>query len=181
MRFGGLTDGACAYCGEELHHFITLDPTPDNLDVTGLNRLELASCLSCLGWGAPQFFYKHDPTGHPHQIGYDGPHMEPEFPAVPFNPTLVQVAQISRRWQWQNDAGSNGRENLNRIGGAPSWIQYAEFPHCPECGQSMKFLLQITSELPTVNGREWNWGDGGICYGFWCDPCKISGFLWQCY
>jgi hypothetical protein len=44
----------------------------------------------------------------------------------------------------------------------------------------MGYLLQLDSDLPTADGGEWLWGSGGIAYGFWCDPCGVSSFLWQC-
>jgi hypothetical protein len=181
MRFGGQSQGRCACCGGELHHFITLEPIPATLKITGLEQLELATCLSCLGWEQQRLFYTHDQNGQLQQAGFDGARIEPQFPAVAFKPTEVQIVQISPRWQWQNDAASNGRENLNRVGGDPCWIQDSEYPTCPECGKRMVFLLQITSDLPTIDGGEWMWGDSGICYSFWCDECKVSGYLWQCY
>ena len=181
MRFGGNSTSYCACCGGELHHLITLEPIPDTLEITGIQRLELASCLSCLGWEQPRLFYKHDRVGQPLQIGFDGARVTPKFPAVALKPTEVQMAQISPRWQWQDDAASNGRENLYRVGGNPCWIQHSEYPTCPECSQRMKFMLQITSNLPTVEGGSWMWGDAGICYCFWCDTCKVSAYLWQCY
>jgi hypothetical protein len=181
MPFGGCIKNLCACCGGALHRFMVIDPIPDNLGITGLSRLELATCLSCLGCSHPVFFYAHDKAGAPQQIGYSGAYVEPEFPAVAFKETEVQITQLSDRWRWQNDAMSNSRENLNRVAGEPCWIQDSEYPSCPECNRRMKFILQLDSDLPTVDDGEWMWGDSGICYTFWCDECKVSGFLWQCY
>lgn len=181
MRFGGQWPGTCACCGGGLHHLITLEPIPDTLGVAGLKRLVLATCLSCLGWEQPQLFYKHDEAGAPRQAGFAGVQAVPEFPAGALKPAEVQIAQISRRWKWQDHGSSNHRENLHRVGGVPCWIQYAEYPACPECGNRMVFLLQVTSDLRTGDGAEWMWGDCGICYTFWCDRCSVSGHLWQCY
>ncbi|SUA50259.1 Uncharacterised protein [Paenibacillus thiaminolyticus] len=84
------------------------------------------------------------------------------------------------RWRTQDWALSNGRENLCRIGGMPSWIQDAQYPSCPECRETMAFIAQLDSDLPLADGGEWMWGSGGIGYLFWCDCCKVSGHLWQC-
>lgn len=89
-------------------------------------------------------------------------------------------AQMPRRWFWQAWGCSNSRENLNRVGGEPSWIQDAEYPSCPSCDKLMPYLFQLDSDLPTAGGGEWLWGSGGIAYGFWCDGCRISGVIWQC-
>ena len=93
---------------------------------------------------------------------------------------VVGLAETPRRWFWQDWGCSNSRENLNRIGGEPCWVQDAEYPRCPTCDSVMTFLFELDSDLPMANGGEWLWGSGGITYGFWCDPCGVSGFLWQC-
>ncbi len=181
VRFGGGSPGHCACCGEGLHHLITLEPVPESLGVTGLGRLELATCLSCLGWEQPQLFYKHGDDGQPQQTGYAGARITPEFPASGLRAAEVELARLSPRWQWQVDpACSGGFLNVHRVGGHPCWMEGADYPLCPACGKRMLFLLQIGSGLPTARGGEWMWGDGGICYSFWCDGCKVSGHLWQC-
>jgi hypothetical protein len=62
MLFGGWLSKEesatrCAICGGRLHHMLTLDPVPEGLGVTGLNRLTLAVCLSCV---EETLFYLHD-------------------------------------------------------------------------------------------------------------------------
>lgn len=170
----------CPSCGGVLHHLITLDPVPHGLGVTGLSALTLATCLSCLGWEQEALFYQHDSAGQPEALDVSGGGEKPQFPAVPLQPTLVHLVKTPPRWRWQDWGGSNGRENLHRVGGFPCWVQSADHPVCPGCGRTMHFLMQLDSDLPTADGREWLWGSGGIGYVFWCDGCKISGHLWQC-
>lgn len=181
MNFGGMSGNSCACCGGGLHHFISLQPIPDTLEITGLDRLEMASCLTCLGWEQNILFYEHDGDGQPNQTGFNGPQTKPKVTHQAFPPTQVHLAHLPPRWHWQNDATSNNSENLNRVGGYPTWIQNADYPRCPWCMKHMPFLLQLTSGLPTNKGEEWDWGDSGICFAFWCDGCKISGFRWQAY
>ncbi|WP_147385146.1 hypothetical protein [Paenibacillus thiaminolyticus] len=45
----------------------------------------------------------------------------------------------------QDWALSNGRENLCRVGGMPSWIEDAQYPSCPECRETMAFISSIPS------------------------------------
>ncbi len=161
-----------------IDHIITLEPVPHGPGITSLERLELATCLACLGGEQQPFFYQHDQTGRPQQIGLEET-FAPQFPDVALKPTMVQIGEISPRWRWQSHTYSDGRENLNRVGGDPCWIQYPEYPACPECGRRMVFLLQIMSGLPTGDGDEHTFGDGGICYSSWCDRCHISALLWQ--
>jgi hypothetical protein len=181
MRFGGDSSSHCAYCGEALQHIITVEPIPVTLPISGLERLELSTCLSCLGMEQPIIFYTHGQTGRPQQTEFAVARAKPEFAGEAFLPTEVQITQLSQRWHWQDHALSNGRENLHRIGGAPCWIQGPDYPTCPECGELMMFLFQVDSYLPTVEGNEWMWGDAGMYHCFWCYDCKVSGHLWQCY
>ena len=133
-----------------------------------------------LPWERQPLFYRHDPSSSPSSIGYDGPRISPQFPVGPLREAVVGLAETPRRWFWQVWGCSNSRENLNRIGGEPCWVQDAEYPRCPTCDSVMAFLLELDSNLPTTDGGEWLWGSGGIAYGFWCDLCGVSGFLWQC-
>lgn len=180
VPFGGFSTNRCSLCGEKLHRLLVLEPVPAGLGITRMARLEFATCLSCLGWERQPLFYRHDKDGCPTNIGYDGPAVKPQFPIGPLKATEVRLAETPRRWYWQDWALSNSRENLNRIGGEPCWIQDAEYPHCPLCHKLMPYLMQLDSDLPMNEEREWLWGSGGIGYGFWCDQCKVSGFFWQC-
>lgn len=180
MRFGGHADGECLLCGAALHRLIAFEPMPQGLGVTELSRLELATCLSCLGWEQAPLFYRHQGDGKPISVGYDGPTIVPQFPVGPLRECWVRLAVTPRRWYWQDWGLSNGRENLNRIGGEPCWVQNAQYPDCPSCGEVMSHLMQLDSDLATSDGGQWLWGSGGIGYVSWCDRCKVSGHLWQC-
>jgi hypothetical protein len=180
MSFGGQGKGECKVCGKPLHRLLKLDPVPPDFGLSNRTTLDLCICLSCLGWEQEQLFYYHDDQGRPENIGYEGPTIAPKFPTEPLCATQVFLIEVGPRWRWQDWGFSNGRENLHRVGGHPCWIQNADYLQCPRCGRTMQFLLQLDSELPTMDSKEWLWGSGGICYCFWCDDCKVSGFLWQC-
>lgn len=180
LPFGGVSLTSCAICSGQLHHLITFDSIPTGLPITNLSKLILATCLSCLGWEQQNLFYKHNHDGQPQQIGYNGSRITPQFPAEPFQATQIHLVETPNRWRWQDWGLSNGRENLHRVGGYPCWIQSAEYLPCPECQRTMEFLVQLDSDLPTIDCREWLWGSGGICYICWCNECKISGYVWQC-
>jgi len=179
-RFGGVLPGSCGVCGGALHHLLTLDPIPEGLGVTGLPHLALATCLSCLGYEEGVLYFQHDPAGAPTAWPPRAGQHAPEFPSPPLQETRVAVWETSRRWQWQDWALSNSRENLNRLGGHPCWIQSAEYPSCPGCRRTMPFLMQLDSELQLEDGSSLLWGSGGIAYLFWCDGCRVSASRWQC-
>lgn len=178
--FGGSSQSTCLRCHNALHRLIKFDVIPDEIFISGLSGLELAVCLSCLGWEEEQMFCRHDETGAAEHAFFEGAVGTPEFPAEPLKEATVALAQSPRRWYWQDWALSNGRENLHRMGGEPCWVQDANYPDCPSCAQKMEFLMQLDSNLPTADGGEWLWGSGGIGYVFWCDACKVSGYHWQC-
>jgi len=177
--FGGSGSAICGRCGNPLHRLLTLDPVPEHLNVSGLAKLILEVCLSCLGWEIPKMFYGHNLHGEPSCLA-ERSGTPPQFPAVALHASSVMLSDLGERWRWQSWGSANGRENLNRIGGHPSWIQDADYPPCVSCQKRMQFLLQLDSDLPTMDGGEWLWGSGGIGYGFWCDDCKVSAFHWQC-
>jgi len=179
-RFGGQSNTRCGTCGERAHHLITLDPVPPSLGVTELPRIELVVCLSCLGWEQSILSYQHDENGKPKNIRQSEIALSPQFPAEPLKETEVNLLERETRWRWQDWGRSNGRENLHRVGGHPTWIQHAEYPRCPLCGKTSTFLMQLDSYLPTSDEGEWLWGSGGIGYVFWCDGCKVTSFLFQC-
>jgi hypothetical protein len=177
--FGGVSRERCGVCGGPLHRMIRLDHGESILGIR-LPQVELCTCLSCLGWEAPDLFFSHDPSGIPTPWAPLTTFRKPQFPAVPLKAAAVAVIRSPPRWQFQDWALSNSRENLNRVGGSPCWIQGAQYPTCPQCGELMRFIAQLDSDIPTSSGGEWLWGSGGIGYFFWCDPCVISGSLWQC-
>lgn len=178
IRFGGEGASRCGRCRKPAHSLVSFESLDCLPSVSGLSSLHLETCLSCLGWEEPRMFYRHDADGRPICLSVAG--SPPQFPAVQLKETEAYLVDCGSRWQWQSWGASNSRENLNRVGGHPTWVQSAEFPQCPDCNATMVFLLQLDSDLPTGDKGEWLWGSGGIAYAFWCDSCKISGILWQC-
>ncbi len=180
VEFGGAVESKCGVCGEKLHGLVSLETIPENLGVSGLGKFSLVTCLSCLSWEEYTLSFQHESNGSVESLDIKDNKVEPEFPAVPLVKIKLSIKQLNKRWLFQSWGSSNSRENLNRIGGQPSWIQDAEYESCPKCDKTMKFLVQLDSELPTEDHDEWLWGSGGILYVLWCDDCKISTTLLQC-
>lgn len=178
-EFGGVSRSRCGSCDGQLHRIIRFGSADKILGIR-MPQIEFGTCLSCLGWEQPKLFFRHDDSGVPSAFSLESSPKVPEFPAVPLKDTVVLITVSPSRWQLQDWALSNSRENLNRIGGSPSWIQDAQYPRCPKCRELMMFIMQLDSDLPTEEGGEWLWGSGGIVYFFWCDDCAISASLWQC-
>jgi hypothetical protein len=179
FRFGGFADGDCSVCGQRLHNLLQMAVVPPGLGVRSRDALQMATCLSCLGWSQDVLFFRHDKDGKPQPVA--APRQAPELPAFPLKEATVALAATPPRWVWQDWAISNSRENLHRIGGAPCWVQSAAYPQCPDCSRLMTSFMQLDSNLPIAGGDgEWLWGSGGIGYVFWCDTCAVSASRWQC-
>lgn len=177
-KLGGVLGEPDGDAQNPLFHLITLDPLPRDLPVRSLPRLILAAHVREINEGEV-VFYEHDAQGMPRRIGertqveyvQDEPIMECE----------VALAPTPARWAAQDWGMSNSRQNLARIGGEPSWIQGAQVPTCPICGEKMEFLMQLDSELPSCEqGGEVYFGSGGILYVFWCERTRVSAFFMQC-
>ncbi|MDB6058101.1 MAG: hypothetical protein JWO95_1945 [Verrucomicrobiales bacterium] len=175
---GGSYEQECAVCGGSLHHLLTL-PAVAGLPVTGLQQLVIVSCLSCLGWTEPRLFFRHEKSGLATPTSYSGPTTKPQFPAKPIRKATIVLCETAVKWSDQ-PWGDSTHQNLNRIGGKPSWVQDRESATCPQCRKSMAFLAQLDSGLPSEDGKRWPWGSGGVLFIFWCDACKIDAQFWQC-
>lgn len=123
-------------------------------------------------------FYKHDSLGNPQKVG-EVKQIE-IYSDLPIKETEISFSKTPERWKFQSWGCSNSRENLFRLGGEPTWIQSAEVLTCPICGEKMDFLMQLDTDLPDIEDGEVYFGSGGICYVFWCDKSKVSGYLIQC-
>lgn len=182
-RMGGALTATCGLCHGPLHRLLAL-PQPALAGIACHTPLELATCLSCQGWemDASVLFFRHDDQGSPqaHPSQQRAEPLTPEFPAQPLLEAGVTLFQAPQRWAWQDWGDSNGRQNLSRVGGPPSWVQQGEYPPCPDCGKHMGYAMQLDSDLPQEGGGEWLWGSGGCNYTFWCAHCRVSGHLWQC-
>lgn len=181
-RMGGQLASTCGHCHAPLHRLLALD-APDKAGIDSQTPLTFATCLSCQGWEADgPMFFRHAQDGlasaHPSQRLENA--LTPDYVAAALLEADVQLFAASARWAWQDWGQSNGRQNLSRVGGAPSWVQSAEYPACPDCHEDMDFVMQLDSGLPQADGGEWLWGSGGCNYTFWCAGCRVSGHLWQC-
>jgi uncharacterized protein YwqG len=70
----------------------------------------------------------------------------------------------------------------DKIGGWPRWIQGVEYPTCPRCGETMRYLLQIDSQGNAAHTNvPFLFGDMGTAHVCQCpnDP-GVFAFGWAC-
>ena len=159
-------------------HMLTLEPVPKGLGIS-LKRVVFALHTRELDEGYEPF-YHHNSQGEPTKLETEDEIVFEYSEALPpIKPSSISLASTPKYWQRQSWGHSNGRENLFRVGGEPTWIQSAFVPTCPKCKQKMHYLMQFDSLLPDISGGELWFGSGGIAYLFWCDDCCVSGYIIQ--
>lgn len=176
--FGGVQDGTCGVCGGGLHHLVSLPRLP-GAAFESVGPITIATCLACLGWSEPVLCFEHDAAGKPRAVAAGSARRAPAQQAWPLRPTAVNLLATPPRWRRQRWGEADG-QNLNRVGGRPTWVQDPQVPRCPRCRRRMGFLLQLDSDLPTIDGQRWRWGSGGLMYVFHCVACRVDAQLWQC-
>ena len=180
-HMGGPLEALCGSCDAPLQRLLRTDAAA--LQPGAAGEITLGLCLDCCGWEDPPVrFYRHDASGLPSCH----PSQRLEVPATPTDSGDLMQAEVglaamdTSRWRQQDWGQSNHRQNLSRVGGAPSWVQSAWYPACIDCGEEMHFVMQLDSTLPTTGGGALLWGSGGMLYTFWCAKCRVSGHFWQC-
>ena len=175
FRFGGMLEDDET---NPFFHIITFEKIPQDFKISGLNKLVLGAHIREMNeWG--EIFYQHNENGYPVKINTRETATIQYITDYAIKETFVKFALTPQRWQFQSWGASNSRESLFRLGGEPTWIQGAQVPVCPVCGEKMDFLMQLDTDLPDVEGGELMFGSGGICYVFWCDKSKVSAYLMQ--
>ena len=174
---GGKVAGECGSCAGPLHRMIFLDPVPASLaQITSVPKLDVVTCLSCIGWKESPLFFVHDSAGtSPEPWTRRTRPAVPTYPTAPVVEAKVRLGRAGPRWR---DL-SHGVLNVSRVGDSPTWEQNANYPACPGCASVMYFIAQFASAYPTADGGFAVFGDGGILYAFWCDRCRISANHWQ--
>ncbi|GAA0503867.1 hypothetical protein [Deinococcus depolymerans] len=173
-EYWGAEGPKCPHCDYNLQHLLTLsNPVPG---VTLHAPITFVVCTYCMISDRPTIFV-HDDHGLPERPkyhgsgfeetgGYDFSDLDRETYKFLHHGLPVQLKVTPSRWLFQNDF--NDSQNLNRVGGPPSWLQGPEWETCPKCQQTMLFVFQLHDGLAYTNGT---------IYGFWCSSCRISAIL----
>lgn len=179
VEIGGVLGSKCTLCGDPLHRLLGLDPAPKHLDL-GVEALTVGACLSCLCFDFRTLFYAHAGSDQVQCLQQGDGSAEPPYRATPLLGTTATLHAAEPRWLYQS-WGSGSHQNLYRLGGPPSWIQYPEYHPCPKCTETMHFAIQLDAGLVEEDGGWRDWGNGsGICYVLWCRNCAVSCLFSQC-
>ena len=167
------TEQACPWCGNSLSHMIDLNLSDSRLSFFGFAgpRLPVLTCHACTCYGGG-FSSKIDNEGatRPHPLGRRPewlPENSSEFdgPAWRDMPFALVPRRAIHAADWCMELKSS------QLGGLPCWVQDSEYPKCPECSATMRFIAQINEDdLP---------GNEGTYYAFLCAPCRTTATRYQ--
>ncbi len=80
------------------------------------------------------------------------------------------------RMTWMNIPGKRGRDIIGQLGGEPSWVYSDRHPACTECGEPLRFAVQLEEGHDSQTGA--NYG-GGSALVFVCPTHDQGAFLWE--
>ncbi len=174
----------CADCGSamEFHMQCDLDAVPEKAPDFGGGMIRLFYCLSdeCAGMGG---WDAADPQNMAIMLRGDGALRE-----TPEGAEILPALQVT--WErpvadypHNEDHRIEGLENPwdynvhgQKFAGWPNWYQGPERPDCPQCGMTMRHVLQLVDDPQT--GFNFGGGTGHITQ---CpDHPDELGFGWAC-
>lgn len=153
---------SCPWCGSTLtvlFDYNLQNPLVQFMKLSG-QRLRIAACIHCNCYGT--VFMNADLDGRYSWSVYNVvPDFLPEHDIEELEWHDMQLLEQPRGaydntyWTLETPA--------SQIGGHPTWIQDAEYPVCPCCSVTMKFIAQM--DMEQAEDSE------GIYYAFLCEVC----------
>ena len=168
------SDELCGWCRRRLVNFLELDITCNTLDFLGLSvkKLTLSSCQVCACY-SDAVFMEFDSEGNSFWSKYnDKPDYLPdegeEWETLPEDCLVLSSNPRPASYA----ANEFLPTTYSQVGGMPTWIQDFAYPDCPSCGNTMKFIAQISNEDIMDCGE-------GTYYMYICSGCGISATNYQ--
>jgi predicted nucleic-acid-binding Zn-ribbon protein len=141
-----MSEVTCGGCGQTLVTLLDLDLTDPRLgflDIQG-QRLRVATCDRC-GLYSRAYFTKVNLQGGSEWSSLnEGVIVEPGED-WPFYSGATRKLVLGGEPKGPLEALICW-EGGSQIGGYPGWVQDADYPECPECGQTMRFIGQLVTD-----------------------------------
>ena len=164
------TEEPCGWCGKPLVALFTLDCTDPALAWLAVNTavVVVRTCPTCTCYGV--IYSAADATHHPgwHPAN-QRPTVLPDDPVWPLPANQLELSAQPRSPMYA--ANWLLPISFSQVGGHPTWIDDAWYPHCPTCTRRMPFLAQLS--VPDIDSGE------GIFYTFLCPTCLIAATGYQ--
>lgn len=175
VKFFEKQEEKCKWCGRKLTSLFTIDLHNKNMHFEGLtgDEISISTCDNCTCYG---FIYTDIETNG--NVAWSQYNIEPEYLNTHDEDEYEECEYVKKIYIDGNVKTENYAANqfldvkFTKIGGMPTWIQDAEYPKCPKCGEEMMFVGQVSMEDFEEYGE-------GIFYGFVCNECKIAATGYQ--
>ena len=175
VKFFKKQNEKCEWCGRKLTSLFTIDLHNKDMHFLGLtgDKISISTCdnCTCYGFIYTNIYANGNATWSKYNIEpeYLDTHDEDEFEECDSDKEIY----IDGNVKTENYVANEFLDvKFTKIGGMPTWIQDAEYPKCPKCGEEMMFVGQ-------VSGEDFEDYAEGIYYGFVCDECKIAATHYQ--
>jgi hypothetical protein len=154
-------EAQCSWCGRELAG----------------NCLRIPVCRWCsFGAALVPLFWRVDMIGGAwwHEANGERPALNAQLDTSRENEPEWSRVQYIPGFEHTNPYASLVPEDdfdPNRLGGLPEWVQYPEYPTCPDCGRSLRFVAQLDADE--------HGGWEGLIYAFLCAECRVAATVQQ--
>ncbi|MBQ7775066.1 MAG: hypothetical protein IJ379_04010 [Lachnospiraceae bacterium] len=162
---GSPSKDRCPHCDSKYVDILLVDGRNPKLSFLGIDgKIKIKTCKACLPYG-DYIFCKYDEDGESkvicHEQG-DGDFIEDEDLEWGARKCFVLSEEpVAKHYccEWEGSA----------IGGVPTYVDDANYAVCPECGEHMKHLAQLSGKYT---------GYGNI-YVQICTKCKTAATTYQ--
>lgn len=171
VRTGIEGDETCQWCGRRLTHLLVFEDIGTLIPGHGTREVAILTCDVCTCYGTV-FGARNNGKAewHPKNERPDYlPDDTSDWAAFPKEPLILsgQTRHFLEAADWSMLPGVS----FSQVGGIPTWVQYAAYPSCPDCSNTMPFVGQISNE-DFDNGE-------GIYYCHHCPDCDITATSYQ--
>jgi hypothetical protein len=175
VKFFEKQNKKCEWCGRKLTSLFTIDLHNKDMQFLGLtgDKISISTCDNCTCYG--YIYTDIDTNGNAAWSKYN---FEPEYLDTHDEDKFEESNYDKKIYLDSNVKSEDYAANqfldvkFTKIGGMPTWIQDAEYPKCPKCGEEMMFVGQVSREDLEEYGE-------GTYYGFICKECKIAATGYQ--
>jgi hypothetical protein len=166
-----MVDQECPWCQRQLVDLFDFDLSTVQLAFMNLQgqRLRIRTCASCLAFRTHFIFAAIDMQGNAY---WDDANTEPEYGTSDSGFLALESRfALGEKHLSPYEAMAFGIDSA-QVGGHPVWLQWPDYPPCPECHELMTYMAQI-------DGYSIGLKLDGVFFAFLCADCGRAATLYQ--